>query len=176
MCITYHSRVVEFARLWTSSSSQWMTDYFYEMSVLASSELISSDLTWKTHSVPVYNVHMKGIMSVWFGKFCFQKLTHLDIKIWRVTFCLGLVKMFLDNWTHNQGNHELGCSLAELFQGRPKMFRAGLINLLCDADNFSKIWFACSQYEIQHRERKVKNISTNICIILPVYSSIHHVQ
>jgi hypothetical protein len=61
-------------------------------------------------------------------------------------------EMFLKNRAHNQGNHELGCSLAELFQGRPKIFTEGLISLLCDEGNFSKIWFACSQHKIQHRE------------------------
>jgi len=126
-------------------------------SLLIWSDLISHDRY--TQSQCAMSIR-KAPMSVWFGKFCFQNLAHLDITIYRVTLYIWLAKTFLKRWAHNQKNHELGCSLAELFQRRPKTFRAGLINLLCDADNFSKIWFAWGQHEIQHREWRIKNIPT----------------
>ena len=117
MCTTYSSKVVQFARLWTSSSSQLMTDYFYETSDLLSSDLISHD----RHSQSQCAMSIwKAPMSVWFGKFCFQNLAHLDITICRVTFYIWLAKMLLKRRAHNQRNHELGCSLDDLFQRRPK--------------------------------------------------------
>ena len=161
MCITYPSKVVQFAHLQTSSSSQWMIDYFYKTSVMLSPDLIWS-ISQDTHTQSQCAMSIwKAPMSVWFGKFCFQNLDHLDSTICRVTFYIWLAKMFLKGWAHNQRNHELGCSLAEVFEGRPKMFRAGLISLLCDADNFSKTGFAWGQHKIQHREWKIKNIPTN---------------
>jgi len=33
--------------------------------------------------------------------------------------------------------------------------KPGPLNLLCDADNFSKIWIAWGQHEIQHREWRI---------------------
>jgi hypothetical protein len=42
--------------------------------------------------------------------------------------------------------------------------------------NFSKIWFACEQHEIQHTAWNVTKCTYIIWVILPVCLSIYHVQ
>jgi hypothetical protein len=52
--------------------------------------------------------------------------------------------------------------------------RSGLLNLLCGAGNFSKIWSACRQHEIQHTEWRMNKYMYIHTIILCLYWSIHN--